>query len=108
RTALTHFLSTSEAKIDLDDAIDANEYRISGQVFVMFKKDENENAVFKSIYKCEMKYSDSITHFQQIATNKGFNVCTYVFFGNIFDFRSFVDELDSMSTISQVRYVINE
>ncbi|MHA1680041.1 MAG: ribbon-helix-helix domain-containing protein [Promethearchaeota archaeon] len=108
RTALNHYLNSSEAQIDLDDSVDANQYKVSGQVVVSFKKGEQENRILKDVFRCEAKYSDSVTHFQLISTDKDASTCIYSFFGNVFDFRSFVDDLDSVSDIEQLRYIINE
>ena len=107
RTALNHFLSSSEAQFEIDESIDASEYKISGQVMLTFRKDEKENSIMKEIFKVESKYPDSIMNFQYMSLDHFHVTCIYNFSGSIFDFRSFVDELDSISDITQVRYIIN-
>ena len=108
RTALNHYINSAEAQINLDDEVDANDYKISGQVILAFKKGENENKILKDIYNCEAKYPDYIASFQLISADISTYSCIYTFQGNIFDFRKFVDDLDSVQDVAQVRYLITE
>jgi Arc/MetJ-type ribon-helix-helix transcriptional regulator len=108
RTALTHYINTAEAQISLDDEIEATEYKVSGQVALTLKKGENENKVLKEIYGCEAKYSDQVATFQLTSANMNTYSCLYTFHGSIFDFRKFVDDLDSVKGIEQLRYLISE
>ena len=110
RTALTHYLNSSEAHMSIDDGeVDATDYKVNGQVILSFKKSENENKILKDIYNCEGKYSDSIFGFQILSDNLvNTYSCIYSFQGSIFDFRKFVDDLDSVQDIEQVRYLISE
>lgn len=109
RTALTHYLNSSDAHVNLDDDVDATDYKINGQVVLAFKKGENENKILKDIYNCEAKFSDSVSGFQLLSDNlMNTYSCIYSFQGSIFDFRKFVDDLDSVQDIEQVRYLISE
>jgi Arc/MetJ-type ribon-helix-helix transcriptional regulator len=108
RTALTHYINSAEAKISVDEEVDAADYRVSGQVMLSFKKGENENKILKDIYSCEGKYPDNIASFQMVSADINTYSCIYTFLGNIFDFRKFVDDLDSVQNIEQLRYIISE
>lgn len=108
RTALNHYLNSSETEIDFTDSIDANEYKVAGQVIISFKQGERENEILRDVFKCESKYEQFITNFHMLSTGIGATTCIYMFHGNVFDFRSFVDELNSISNIDQLRYIINE
>ncbi|MEX2681087.1 MAG: hypothetical protein Q6373_005775 [Candidatus Sigynarchaeota archaeon] len=108
RTALTHYINSAEAKISVEDEIEAADYQISGQVVLSFKKGENEHKVLKDIYNCEGKYTDNIASFQLVSTDTNTHSCIYTFTGSIFDFRKFVDDLDSVQNIEQLRYIISE
>nr|MDO8085070.1 hypothetical protein [Candidatus Sigynarchaeum springense] len=108
RTALTHYINSAEAKISVDEEIDAMDYQISGQVILSFKKGENEHKVFKDMYDCEGKYSDNIASFQLVSADTKSYSCIYTFLGSIFDFRKFIDDLDSVQNIEQLRYIISE
>lgn len=107
RTALNHFINSEETQMDMGDAFDAEDYKINGQVFLSFKCGEYESKVLKNIYHCESKYKDSIDNFQLISTDVEYNTCIYTFHGNVFDFRTFIDELDSIKHLEQMRYIIN-
>ncbi|NMC07561.1 MAG: hypothetical protein GYA24_20275 [Candidatus Lokiarchaeota archaeon] len=108
RTALTHYINSAEAKISVDDEIDAVDYRVTGQVMLSFKKGENEHKILKDIYACEAKYQDNVASFQLVPADINAYSCIYTFIGSIFDFRKFVDDLDSVQNIEQLRYIINE
>ena len=107
RTALNHYLNSDEGQIDIDDTIDSSDYKIKGQVFLSFKSGENENKITKNILNCEGKYEDSIESYQLLSPGLETNTCVYTFYGSIFDFRAFVDELDSIQNVEQLRYIIN-
>jgi Arc/MetJ-type ribon-helix-helix transcriptional regulator len=108
RTALTHYINSPEAKISTDEEVDAADYRISGQVMLSFKKGENENKILKDIYSCEGKYTDNVASFQLVSADINTYSGIYTFLGSIFDFRKFVDDLDSVQNIEQLRYLITE
>ena len=107
RTALNHFINSEETQMDMGDIINAEDYKIHGQVFLSFKCGENESKVLKNIYNCEAKYADSIENFQLISADVEYNTCIYTFHGDVFDFRTFIDELDSIKHLEQMRYIIN-
>nr|MDO8111367.1 hypothetical protein [Candidatus Sigynarchaeota archaeon] len=108
RAALSHYLNSTEAKVSMDDEFDANDYKVNGQVILSFKKGENENKILHDVYNIEAKFADNVTNFQLISTDITTNSCIYSFQGSIFDFRKFVDELDSVQDIEQLRYLISE
>ncbi|MBN2151308.1 MAG: hypothetical protein JW839_07685 [Candidatus Lokiarchaeota archaeon] len=108
RTALTHYINSAEAKISIDEEVEAIDYHISGQVLLSFKKGENEHKVLKDVYNCEAKYQDNIASFQLVSSDINSYSCIYTFLGSIFDFRRFVDDLDSVQNIEQLRYIISE
>jgi len=107
RAALTHFLNSDETRLELDDEIDANEYTIDGEVILSYKKGENEHRILKDILTCEGRHSDAISSFQMLASVPKAITVSYEFRGSVFEFRKFIDELDSIQDVEQLRYIIN-
>ena len=108
RSAVNHYLNSAEAGLDLDDDVDSSAYTVNGQVMLSFKKGENEHRVLKDMFACEAKYQDEIATFEMNSTSMNSNSCIYSFKGSIFNFRSFVDDLDSIPELTQLRYLICE
>lgn len=108
RSAVNHFLSSEDACLDIEGDVDASEYQVHGQIMLSVKKGENEQRLLKDIYSFESKYQDSIVSFQMDSSTINTNTCTYTFHGSIFNFRSFVDDLDSIPDVSKLRYMISD
>nr|MDO8117981.1 hypothetical protein [Candidatus Sigynarchaeota archaeon] len=107
RAALSNYINSAEAQIDVNDEIDATEYKVNGQILISFKNDEKQQKILKDIFNAEVKHTDSIQSFQMFTQGLNSTACTYSFQGNIFEFRALVDELDSVQDIEQIRYIIN-
>ncbi|MHA1370253.1 MAG: ribbon-helix-helix domain-containing protein [Promethearchaeota archaeon] len=110
RAALTHYLNATDAHLDLSlqDVVETNNYTITGQIMLSFSRIQGqEHEALKKIYTCELKYADYIESCQIINCNLNFALCIYNFKGSIFDFRNFIDELDSLKEVLQLRYIVN-
>jgi Arc/MetJ-type ribon-helix-helix transcriptional regulator len=101
RAALSHYANSDEIrKLDTGE-IDASDYDVNGQILLAVG-----NASVSSVLKKEESYKEYIVSCV-MTTGSECTTMVYSFKGNIFEFRSFVDDIDSIPSVHQLRYIIN-